>query len=66
MKVQQKTSKVDKTYFKPERTFDRKAYFPKQNSKNWERFSKSPTQNQLKGAQGQTDKTSIQEDKELE
>ena len=37
---QQKAFKVDKTYFKPERTFDRQGYFPKQNSKNWERFPK--------------------------
>ena len=27
IKAQQKAFKVDKTYFKPERTFDRKAYF---------------------------------------
>ena len=31
IKPQQKAFKVDKTYFKPERTFDRQAYFPKQN-----------------------------------
>ena len=29
--AQQKAFKVDKTYFKPERTFDRHAYFLKQN-----------------------------------
>ena len=48
IKAQQKTFKVDKTYFKPERTFDRQAYFPKQISKNWERFPKI-TGNQQKG-----------------
>ena len=47
-RIHQKASKVDKTYFKPERTFDRQAYFPKQNSKNWERFPKIPG-NQYKG-----------------
>ena len=31
IKAQQKAFKVDKTYFMPERTFDRQAYFPKQN-----------------------------------
>ena len=31
IKSQQKAFKVDKTYFKPKRTFDRQAYFPKQN-----------------------------------
>ena len=31
IKAQQKTFKVDKTYFNPERAFDRQAYFPKQN-----------------------------------
>ena len=31
IKAQQKAFKVDKTYFEPERTFDRQAYFPKQN-----------------------------------
>ena len=40
IRAQQKAFQVDKTYFKPERTFDRQAYFPKQNSKNWERFPK--------------------------
>ena len=40
IKAQQKAFKVDKTYFKPKRTFDRQAYFSKQNSKNWERFPK--------------------------
>ena len=39
-KAQQKAFKVDKTYCKPERAFDRQAYFPKQNLKNWERFPK--------------------------
>ena len=34
IKPQQKAFKVDKTYFNRERTFDRQAYFPKQNSKN--------------------------------
>ena len=29
IKAQQKAFKVDKTYFKPARTFDRQAYFPK-------------------------------------
>ena len=43
-----KAFKVDKTYFKQERTFDRHAHFPKQNSKNWERFPKIPG-NQYKG-----------------
>ena len=28
IKAQQKAFKVDKTYFKPERTFDRQVYFP--------------------------------------
>ena len=42
IKAQQKAFKVDKTYFNPERTFNRQAYFTKQNSKNWERFPKSP------------------------
>ena len=42
IKVQLKAFKEDKTYFKPERTFDRQAYFPKQNSKNWGRFPKIP------------------------
>ena len=40
IRAQQKAFQVDKTYFKPERKFDRQAYFPKQNSKNWERFPK--------------------------
>ena len=40
VKAQQKAFKADKTYFKPERSFDRQAYFSKQNSKNWERFPK--------------------------
>ena len=31
IKAQQKTFKVDKTYFTPERAFDRQGYFPKQN-----------------------------------
>ena len=48
IKAQQKAFKVDKTYFKSERTFDKQAYFPKQNSKNWERFPKIPG-NQYKG-----------------
>ena len=48
IKAQQKTFKVDKAYFKPERKFDRQAYFSKQNSKNWERFPKIPG-NQYKG-----------------
>ena len=30
IKARQKAFKVDKTYFKPERTFDRQVYFPKQ------------------------------------
>ena len=34
IKTQQRAFKVDKTYFKPERIFDRQAHFPKQNSKN--------------------------------
>ena len=34
IKTQQRAVKVDKTYFKPERIFDRQAHFPKQNSKN--------------------------------
>ena len=42
IKAQQKAFTEDKTYFKPERTFDRQAYFPKQNLKNWERFPKIP------------------------
>ena len=46
-----KAFKVDKTCFKPERTFDRQAYFPKQNSKNWERFPKIPG-SQYKGYKG--------------
>ena len=41
IKAQQKAFKVDKTYFKPERTFDRQAYFPKQNSKTGKDFQKS-------------------------
>ena len=48
IKAQQKAFKVDKTYFKAEKTFDRQAYFPKQNSKNWERFPKI-LGNQYKG-----------------
>ena len=48
IKAQQKAFKVYKTYFKSERTFDKQAYFPKQNSKNWERFPKIPG-NQYKG-----------------
>ena len=40
IKAQQKAFKIDKTYFKPERTFDRQAYFPQQNPKNWNRFPK--------------------------
>ena len=48
IKAQQKVFKVDKTYFKAEKTFDRQAYFPKQNSKNWERFPKI-LGNQYKG-----------------
>ena len=40
IEAQQKAFKVDKTYLKPERTFYRQTYFPKQNSKNWERFPK--------------------------
>ena len=34
IKGQPKAFKVDKTYFKPERTFDWQAYFFKQNSEN--------------------------------
>ena len=34
IKTQQRAVKVDKTYLKPERIFDRQAQFPKQNSKN--------------------------------
>ena len=41
IKAQQKAVKVDKTYFKPERTFDRQAYFPRQNSKTGKDFQKS-------------------------
>ena len=41
IKAQQKAVKVDKTYFKPERTFDWQAYFPKQNSKTEKDFQKS-------------------------
>ena len=48
IKTQQKAFKVDKTYFKQERTLDRQSYFPKQNLKNWERFSKI-IGNQYKG-----------------
>ena len=39
----QKAFKVDKTYFKPEKTFDNgQVYFPKQKLNNWERFPKIP------------------------
>ena len=48
IKAQQKAFKVDKTYFKPESIFDRQAYFPKQSSKNWEKFPNIPG-NQFKG-----------------
>ena len=48
IKAQQKAFKVDRTYFKPQKTFDRQAYVPKQNSKHWERFPKIP-RNQYKG-----------------
>ena len=58
IKAQQKAFKIDKTYFKPERTFDRQAYFPQQNSKNWNRFPK------IQGVQRRTYKTDIQESKE--
>ena len=34
IKTQQRAVKVEKTYLKPERIFDRQAQFPKQNSKN--------------------------------
>ena len=41
--AQQKTFKVDKTYFRPERTFDRHAYFLEQNLKKIGRdLKKSP------------------------
>ena len=40
VKTQQKAFKADKTYFMSEKTFNRHAYFPKQNSKNRERFPK--------------------------
>ena len=36
IKAQQKGFKVDKTYFKPESTFDGQACFPKKKLKNWE------------------------------
>ena len=39
---QQKTFEIGKTFFKSEKTFHRQTYFPKQNSKNWERFLKIP------------------------
>ena len=55
IKAQQKAFKVDKTFFKPERTFYRQAYFPKQNAKNWERFPKIP-ENQYKGCKGKSAK----------
>ena len=49
MKGQRKAFKADKSYyFKQKRTFDRQAYFRKQDSKNWERFPKIPG-NQYKG-----------------
>ena len=48
MNVRQKAFKVGKTYFNPERTFDRQAYFPRKNSKKWERFPKILA-NQYKG-----------------
>ena len=38
IKAQQKT--LDKTCFKPEETYDTQVYFPKQNSKNWEKLPK--------------------------
>ena len=47
-KNQQKTFEIGKTFFKSEKTFHRQTYFPKQNSKNWERFLKIPG-NQYKG-----------------
>ena len=55
IKARQKAFKVDKTYFKPERTFDRQVYFPKQKSKNWERFPKI-SGNQCKGYKGKRTK----------
>ena len=42
IKAQQKAFEVDKTYFKPERAFDRQVYFPKQNFKTGKDFQKSP------------------------
>ena len=48
IKAQQKAFKVNKNYFKSERIFDRKAYFPKKNSKNSDGFPKI-SGNQNKG-----------------
>ena len=33
---------LKKINFKPDRTFDRQAYFPKQNFKKWEDFQNAP------------------------
>ena len=42
IKNQQKALEIGETFFKSENTFHRQTYFPRQNSKNWERFLKSP------------------------
>ena len=42
IKNQQKAFEIGKTFFKSENTFHRQTYFPRQNSKNWERFLKIP------------------------
>ena len=42
IKTQQKAFKVNQTQLKPERAFDRHAYFPKQDLKNWGDFKKAP------------------------
>ena len=56
IKAQQKAFKVDKTHFKPERTFDRLVYFSKQ-------IKKTGTRKSIQGTQRQTFQI---ESKELE
>ena len=42
IKAQQKVSEIDKTYFKPESTFDREDYFSIQYIKNWGDLRRTP------------------------
>ena len=65
IKAQQKAFKVDKTYFEPERTFDRQASFPKQKLKKLGEISKMPRKS-IQEVEREIDETAIQENHELE